>query len=110
VGLVTPGERQRLHQIADLLGLAALHLRELAAADGKPATTQPRGRPRKNPEPWQEDEVLRLRHANGKLGYRAIGEKVDLSWRVVQRILDAASQKGALTSQNSSADGKDGAA
>jgi hypothetical protein len=109
---VTPGERRSLHQIADLLGLAALHLRELAEVDdAEPATRERRGgRPRIDPAPWQVDEVLRLRHANGKLGYRAIGEKVDLSWRVVQRILDAASQKGALASQNSSADDESSAA
>jgi type II secretory pathway component PulJ len=105
--VVTPGERKRLVQIADLLGLAALHLRELADDDERPVESQRRGRPRVEPAAWQIDEVLRLRHSNGRLGLRAIGAKVDLSWRLVERILEqenTASQKGAPASQKPSAD------
>ena len=107
--LVTSGERASLRHVARLLSLASAHLLELADAED-PAVPQRRGRPRIEPEAWQIDEVLRLRHANGRLGYRAIGEKVDLSWHLVQRILDAASEKDALPSEKPSDDGKRGAA
>jgi predicted DNA-binding protein (UPF0251 family) len=107
---LTSGERKRLHQVADLLGLAAVHLRELADDEEEPAEVPRRGRPRIEPAAWQVAEVLRLRHANGRLSYRSIGEKVDLSWRVVERILNAASQKDAIPSQKPFADNEGGAA
>ena len=98
---MTSAERKRLHYVADLLALAGAHLRELANEEEKSVEAPRRGRPRVEPAPWQVDEVLRLHHANGRLGIRAIGEKVDLSRHAVQRIIDAASQKDAPASQKS---------
>jgi hypothetical protein len=63
-----------------------------------------RGRPVVVPTSIQVKEVLRLRHANGRLGMRVIGERVGLSWHVVQRILaeNTASEKPAETSEKPS--------
>jgi hypothetical protein len=98
---VTPAERQRLRHVAQLLKLASHHLLELADDGQKAVKPQARGRPRIEPAVWQVAEVLRLRESNGRLGYRAIGEKVGLSWLIVERIIreNAASQKGVLASQ-----------
>lgn len=100
---MTSAERKRLHYVADLLALAALHLRELADEEKKPLEVPRRGRPRVEPAPWQIAEVIRLRTANGRLGLRPIADQVDLSWRTVGRILEkhAASQNDAKLSQKS---------
>jgi hypothetical protein len=86
-------QAETIRQLARALELAAL-ARELEAQLPEEQEPQHPGRPPVVPIPEQEREVLRLRHANGRLGYRAIGARVGLSWRIVERILSeyAASQ------------------
>jgi hypothetical protein len=76
---------RRLCRFAVLLADAAEDLEALLPASPSGPRT---GRPAVVPSREQELEVLRLRHANGRLGLRSIGKRVGLSWRSVQRILD----------------------
>jgi hypothetical protein len=98
-----PDFARRLRDLQELELLESHHLRiagevrhrkkavlaELIAALPKETPTAPRpGRPLLRATPAQIAEVLRLKHTNGKIGLRVIGERVGLSWHLVQRILD----------------------
>jgi hypothetical protein len=100
-------QAETIRQLCRALELAASLARELEAALTEEQEQTGPGRRPIVPTPEQEREVLRLRHTNGRLGYRAIGARVEppLSWRVVARILNEyeASQNPSETSQNSSA-------
>ena len=87
--------------------LLADAMEELEALLPPETQSNPRsGRPAVVATRAQEEEILRLRHANGKIGLRAIGKRVGVSWRVVAKVLDeyAASQNSPNPSQNPSPD------
>ena len=75
----------KVRRIAELLVDALAELEE-SLPQVEPDPVRP-GRPWVIPSEAQQREVLRLAHSNGRLGLREIGRRVDLSWRVVERIL-----------------------
>jgi hypothetical protein len=89
----------RLVRLGEALDLAAALVREIlrdVESHTEPPARRGQGRPRVVPTAAQVDEVLRLRTTNGRLGMRAIGDRVGISWRQVARILEEAE----LASQN----------
>jgi hypothetical protein len=105
VSSVPPELVAALRKASRFAGLLADSLEELEALLPSEEQSNPGpGRPVVVATPVQEAAILRLRHSNGRLGLRAIGKRVGLSWRVVGKVLDeyAASQNPPNSSQNPS--------
>jgi hypothetical protein len=95
---------RKASRFARLLADAMEELEALLPSEA-PSNARP-GRPAVVATRAEEEEILRLRFSNGRLGYRAIGARVGVSWRVVGSTLDtyASSQNPANPSQNPSTD------
>jgi hypothetical protein len=82
---VDPGKQaQFCRVVAHLLVELA---ESLEAEEPAPPVTSDGGRPPKEPSPELVAEVLRLKHANGRLGRRPLAEMTGATEHMIRRIL-----------------------